>query len=492
MVKNDTKICGGWTKPVPDQPSRYGPADVPGRYRSPRLVWVVATVFLVIEILCDHVPRFYQGDSVAYLSTIIGAMPPDRSWLYGLAVHWLQGATHGYLSYLLIQAALLLLVAMACATFLARGGRSWAFAAFVVAICLDPMLSIYERFYMSDLLACLLFVSFLAVLCRALQANRAGFLTWLPLMAAFVIADIFIRVAYAPVIFLTVLIVTLEALRYRQRVVGRLAVSLCLPVIAVGLLVVANSFVFAKRFPHELFVNKLSGVMLLGTWAPAVNASDFAAAGIDLTPAEATKLDLQNYDARGRQIWGDDESSSRILIMHRLGTTDDLSASIDRTCSRIVLHALFRNPLGMADVYVHTLLIQFDPRLWHGEGFDMETGITRVLPDGFVNWMNRVTVRQIKPNITQKRSPVFNAYRAFARAYPVILGLGLAAAVWRLLARRRRIGGILVAAGFIAVVMTVPIFTVAVIPRYFIAAVFLQYLLWAELWAGKDQVKQPA
>jgi hypothetical protein len=458
----------------------------------PLVVWLLTLALLAIEITVDHVPRFYQGDSVAYLSTIVGGLPPDRSWLFGLAVHGLLVVTHGYLSYLLIQAGLLLLVAMACATCLAGGGRTWAFAFFVAAICLDPMLSIYERFYMSDLLACLLFVAFLVGLCRALQADRRRFWFWLCFMAACVIADVFVRVAYAPVICLTVLMVAAEALRYRQIVLMRLALTLCLPFMAVGLLVAANSFVFAKRFPQELFVNKLSGVMLLGTWAPAVDASDFRAAGLHVSDADIAALDLTNYDARGRQIWGTDDSSARILIMHRLGTTDDMSASIDRICTRIVRHALLRNPLGMARVYVRTLLMQFDPRRWHDEYFDMETGITRVLPDGFVGWMNRLSTRQITANMTQMPSPVFSTYRAIARAYPVMLGLGLATALWRLLGRRRRIGGILAASGFIAVVVTVPLFTVAVIPRYFIAAVFLQYLLWSDLWSEMAQVRRPA
>ena len=480
-----------WEDSADDQPgigdSHAGAAK---QNRRLALILLIASALLVGEILIDHVPRFYQGDSVAYLSTTAGSMPPDRSWLFGLGVHWLLKTTHTYLAYMLIQAGLLLAMAIMCATFLTRDVRSPAFGVITVIICLDPMLSIYERFYMTDLLACMLFIAFLAALCRGLRAGRARFLTWLPVMAACVIADIFIRVAYAPIIILTVLIVAAEALRYRQKVLGRLALVLCLPFIAVGLLVAANSFVFAKRFPGELFVNKLSGVMLLGTWAPAVDAADFRAAGINASDADVAALGLTNYDMRGKQIWGSDDTSARILIMHRLGTNDVLAASIDRACSRIVRHALFRNPQGMARVYAVTLLMQFNPSLWHGEGFDIETGITRTLPAGFVGWMNSMAATQITANITQMPSPVFTLYRAVARVYPILLGIGLIIALWRLLGRRRQLGGLMAAAGFIAVLMTVPLYTVAVIPRYAIAAVFLQYLLWADIWAARYHVKQ--
>jgi hypothetical protein len=414
-------------------------------------------------------------------------MPPDRSWLYGLGVHALLQATHGYLSYLLIQASLLLLVTLACETFISGGARSLPFVIFVVAVCLDPLIGIYERFYMTDLLACQLFIAFLVALCRGLQVGPAGFLRWLLIMAICVVAEIFIRVAYAPVILLTVFFVAIEALRYRQPVLRRLALVCCLPFIATALLVTANSFVFAKRFPHELFVNKLSGVMLLGTWAPAINAADFKAAGIILSPAELSTLDMKNYDARGRQIWGNDDSSARIVIMQQLGTNDPQASSIDRVCSRIVKHALLRNPLGMARVYGVTFFMQLDPSQWHGTYFDIESGITRTLPDGFVGWMNQLSNRQIAPDITQMKSPVLTIYRAVARGYPLLLSLGLVLALWRLVRRRQQIGGILAAAGFIAVLMTVPLFTVAVIPRYMIAAVLLQYLLWAEWWTYRGQ-----
>jgi hypothetical protein len=454
------------------------------------MIWLVVAAILVSELIVDHVPRFYQGDSVAYLSTTRDTMPADRSWLYGLGVHALLQSTQGYVGYIVIQAGLFLLVTMACAKLVAGGARSWPFAVFAVAVCLDPLLGIYQRFYMTDLLACLLFIVFLVSLCCGLRAKRAGFALSLLVMAPSVVLDVFVRVAYAPVILLTVLIIAVQALRYRQPVRLRLALVFCLPFMATGLLVAANGLVFAKRFPHEMFVNKLSGIMLLGTWAPAIDASDFRAAGVDVSDAQVAGLDLSNYDARGRQIWGEDETAARILIMHHIGAHDSMAASIDRACTRIVRHALFRNPIGMARVYAVTFMMQLDPRWWHGTSFDMESGITRTLPPGFVGWMNRLTRRPIAPSITQLRSPVFDLYRTVARAYPVLLGAGLVLALWRLLARRPRLGGLIAAAAFVAVLVTIPLFTVSVIPRYTIAAVFLQYLLWADVFAN-PRVPQP-
>jgi hypothetical protein len=51
-----------------------------------RLGGLIAFALLGAGLLIDHMPRFYQGDSLSYLSTGEGWMPPDRSWAFGLAV----------------------------------------------------------------------------------------------------------------------------------------------------------------------------------------------------------------------------------------------------------------------------------------------------------------------------------------------------------------------------------------------------------------------
>lgn len=93
-------------------------------YLAPLLLWLV----------WDFVPRFFQGDSVSYLSTQIGHwVPPDRSWEFGLFVNFLLRRTHGLTVFMLIQiGVLVVLVEGARLLFPAcRAGRAaWALGRF--------------------------------------------------------------------------------------------------------------------------------------------------------------------------------------------------------------------------------------------------------------------------------------------------------------------------------------------------------------------------
>ena len=443
----------------------------------------VAAALLSIGLLVDHLPRFFQGDSISYLSTDGVYIPPDRSWAYGFAVNWLLRVTHGYMAYIIIQLGLLLGALALCSVFFRPVRRPAIFTVFIVLACMDPMVELYARFYMTDLVACLLFVTFLACLCLALRAPRNRFLPWMALLLVLVVAAVATRVAYAPVIVLTVLLAGVSCVRTGEPV-GRLAAILALPPLAVAVLVAANGVVFANRFPGERFITKLSGVFLLGTFAPALVADDFRAAGLDVSDSDIQALDLQDYDKRSNQIWGDDIHSAQVLIRQRLGVSKDYTALVDRVSSRVVMHAALRDPLAIGRVFGTTLLFHFSPAQWQRH-LDHEVGMTRLLPQGFVDFFNRVSHSSITARIVEEPSPALTVFRWIAPAYPVLLGAGLLAALGCLLVGRGSMGRVLVSAGLAANLLTVPLYTVYVIPRYVIAAVLLSYLLGTVLLADK-------
>ncbi len=449
--------------------------------RLPRPFWLAALSLLGAGFILDHVERFFQGDSVSYLGTDGRHLPTDRSWLFGLAVTALVRLTGSEYSFMALQALLLLLVLMACAPLFAEmpGGRR-AHAAFVVICCLDPLIGLYTRFYMTDLLAGLLFLLFLVSLHGAVQATRAGFRLWLPALALTVMAAVFIRVAYAAITLLSVVFLGFAAARLRLPVMRRLMVAVALPFLAVVALAGANRIVFAEQFPGEFFVNKLSGVFALGIFAPALDAGDFRAAGVDVSDADVAALRLADYDRRGDQIWGTDDTDAQALIKHRLGLAP-YSQIVDRTCARIVAHALWRNPLGFLQVYATTLLFHFEPSEWR-KYLDVETGVARSLPQGFVDMMNRLAKPRIAPGITAQPSLMLDAFLWVAPLYPLLLAGTALAAGWHLLLGRQTNPGCLIAsAGFLAVVAAGPLYAVYVIPRYMIAAVPLAVPVWAGL-----------
>ena len=451
----------------------------------PRSVAYLPTLLcLAIEaafVAADHQIRFFQGDSISYLSTDGAYMPPDRSWAFGFGINRLLHVTHSHVAFIVIQAVLLVAVLPLCAVFFppALRWRQAAYAAAAALVCLDPMLNLYVRFYMTDLLACLLLVAFLCCLCRALRASRRGFLAWLPALAALMTAAVFIRVSCAAVVMVTVVIAAGGAALHRQLVLRRLAAVLVLPLLAAALLTAANSAVFAGRFPGEHFVSKSSAVFLMGVCAPALTAADFRAAGVPVSDADIQGLDLPNYDKRGAQIWGSDERAAQVLIKRRLGVSEDYTARMDRVCSQIVWHALQRDPLAIARVYANTLVMQFQPDQWR-RYLDGEIGLTRTLPPGFVGWVNHVSHEPITTDVTQALSPVLVVFRWFAPAYAGLLLAWLLIAGWRLVAGHTEIEMVVLSAGLIAVLAVAPLYEVYVIPRYLMPAVFLGYLLSAE------------
>ena len=112
-------------------------------------------------------------------------------------------------------------------------------------------------------------------------------------------------VAYAVIVEVAVLLIAVMNVgRFSRRQWLALGLSALAPFLAVASMLAANRIVFAKRFPHELFVNRLSGVLTAAVFAPAVKKSDFDKLGIPITDAEFQRLDLKNYNKRSDHVWG--------------------------------------------------------------------------------------------------------------------------------------------------------------------------------------------
>jgi hypothetical protein len=263
---------------------------------------------VVAWMLVDLVPRFYQGDSISYLATGEGWIPPDRSWAFGFVANFLLRHTHGYSAFILMQIGILACLIAMTRIFFSYSDRSTiAYGAIAILLALDPLVEIYTRFLMSDFLAVAAFLTALLALFLLVREGGATRSLWIfaSLFIASTVAAVFIRVAYAPIIELTVLLVgIIMSDRLARRQWLALAVAALGPFMAVGSLAVANRLVLADRFPHELFVNKLSGVFLASVFAPALQASDFEKVGIPITTSEFLRLDLANYEKRLGQAWG--------------------------------------------------------------------------------------------------------------------------------------------------------------------------------------------
>jgi len=435
---------------------------------------------IVAWMLADFVPRFFQGDSIAYLMTGEGGIPPDRSWAFGFASNFMLRHTHGYSAFMLMQIGILACLIAATRVFFSDFGRSRIIYGVIgILLALDPLLEIYTRFIMSDLPAvAAFFVALFALFLLVRDGGRTRRL-WLfaSLVVASTVAAVFLRVAYALIIELAVLLVgVIMNDRLARRQWFALAITALGPFMAVGSLAVANRIVFADRFQHELFVNKSSGVFLACVFAPALQKSDFEEVGIPITTSEFQRLDLTNYDKRSAQVWGPSPDNLHQFIKDKLSIKDDYTTLVDQTASNLVWSALRRSPIALAKVYVWSAFLYAEPSEWHSK-VNEEMGLLRALPADFVAFSNRYSVLKIEPEITKISSPLMLLYEGVSYFYPLQLLLGLAAAAYLMIRERNRPSAVVLTAGLLADLTSAPLYSNYVIARYILGAIIISYLL---------------
>jgi hypothetical protein len=451
-------------------------SEPPGILSSYGFCLVVITFMLV-----DFIPRFYQGDSISYLMTgVDGWIPPDRSWAFGFVVNFIFCHTNGYSAFMLMQIGILACLIAATQIFFSDFGRSRiVYGMIAVFLALDPLLEISTRFFMSDFPAVAAFLVILFTLFLLMREGDRTRSLWLYIflaVAATVVA-VFLRVAYALIIELTVLLVgTIAIYRLSRRQWFALAVVALAPFIAVGSLAVANRIVLADQFPNEWFVNKLSGVFLAGVFAPALQMSDFQKVGIPITTSEFQRLGLTSYEKRTDQVWGKSPDCLHQFIKDKLKIKQDYTRTVDETALGLVWSAFRRNPISLAKVYTRSAFQYVKPSEWH-QSIKFEMGLWQALPSNFVAFANRYSVLKIEPEITEIRSPLVRLYEAVSYVYPLQLLLGLAAAAYLMIRESDRPSVVVLTAGLLADLGSVPFYCNSVIPRYILGAIIISYLL---------------
>ncbi len=445
----------------------------------PAAACAVAALVMAALLALDATPRFMLGDSMSYLMTGrngVDSYPPDRSWIYGLAARGLVVATHGFRAQMLLDAAGLAAFVFAAVSLLpARRGATLVAIAFAVAIACDPLTQTYVRFTMSDLPAALLFAGFVCGLAGrfAPAPRRHAAAAWLGIVACGAGAVAF-RVAYVPIELGTAVLAALPSLARRGTVRPLLLAGL-VPLASVVALGQLNGAVFAHRFGDGPFVNRLSGVFLMGVFSPALTARDIRAAGVPVSDAEVAAMRLGGDDNRIAQVWGSQSFWLRNVVAAKLHASGEYDRREDAAAHRMVVVGLEHHPLAFAGVYLRSLEAQFAPAEWrrHLVG---ELGLTRTLDGWFVDDMNRHLRHPIAADVTHRSSLLPRALQWSVGAYPVLLGWGLIAAVVTLV-RSRSTAAHLVAAAVIVTFGATPLYSNYVIPRYLLPAVMFAWLL---------------
>ena len=470
--------AGALAAPPRPAPPRLAPPAAWGR----ALPAAAATLLTLLLLALDHLPRFYQGNSIAYLSTgMSGWIPPDRSWAYGFASRWLVELLGSVSALVAVQAALLLgAILLLCRTVPYGQATRWPILAFAVLAALDPMGQGYARFWLSDTPAAAAFLAFTALLAASLTMPSGRFRRTVPWLAATGLAAVFVRVAYAPILIGMLAggaaLASLYPARARPpRLRRRLLALLAVPVAAVVLLALANSVVAIPSLRGHPFVNRMSDLYTLGVFLPGLRQDDFTAAGVPVTAAEFEAWD-RSLDAREAQVWGDGPGHMRWTMMQRLGVTEVYDARFQQACADVVRAALRRHPGDLALTYLRSLAASLDPWRW-GRIMDVEIGFDRPLPDWVATYLTGVTGRPVAPSMTALPSLLAGWMQALAAAYPVLLLLGAAASA-AVLALARPFGPThVLALALLGALLAAPLFSHALKPRYVLAPITLSELL---------------
>jgi len=288
-------------------------------------------------LLLDRVPRFFQGDSLSYLLTGTGWIPPDRSLGLRLRVNFLMRYTHGYSAFILVQIGVLACLIAAARIFLSETGRpTVVYGAIAILLALDPLLEIYTRFFMSDFWRWPPFFAALVGLCvvgRNPGPRGLWQATCLVLVAT--IVAVFLRVAYVPIVTLTVLLFALTLWRrLGRRASGsrwarRAESPPCCRLDRGGQ--------FGSSSPIAIQASssstKLSGVLLASNFAPAFAAGRFRAC---------------RYSDNERAIRGPPPGRTTTGDRPDLGRSPTISTSSSRTrsASSTTIRQWWSGPLG--------------------------------------------------------------------------------------------------------------------------------------------------
>ena len=474
-------------------------ASRPAPSRAATAAWLrglLVALPLLAGYLLDHHPRFMLGDSESYLRSGLGGFyPPDRSWIYGVLVREIVSRTHSLQTYILLQAVGVIALGLLAIHCLGTARRTALSSMLLLAaLACDPLIQTYVRFYLSDLSAALLFAAFVVQL--AAPADRRSLGGWVGL-AACGIGAIMMRIAYMPIEIVTVLLCLAARLLRRERrgFVILLLPALLVPLAGAATLAGANRVVFARTYPGEIFLNRFSGTFLMSVFSPAIAIPDIRAAGIAISDDDFRGMHLEDYDKRTDQIWGTEPFWLRNRILASLHV-QGYDEGADRTASRIVHAAFHRDPAAFARVFATGLLFYAEPSEW-ARHLDAEMGADRPLSPDFAALLDHWA-----PDAVTPRSPFGSSFwpRVLARtirAYPVLLMLGLLVAIWKLATTSSRAVRA-VSAGLAADLLTVPLYSSYVIPRYVLAAVLLGWcLLWLlavdrQPWRAKARPKADA
>ena len=185
-------------------------------------------------------------------------------------------------------------------------------------------------------------------------------------------------------------------------------------------------------------------------------------------------MDLGNYQMRWTHVWSRSSNHLAFFLGEKLNA-DFGSNTVDAAEKRLVMAALLRSPQSFAQLYLRILRDYANPFQWQFSAQE-EMGL-KPLPDDFVSYFNSFSVTKLTPETSEIRSPLVRIVEKSLWLYPLLLGLGICAAIFLLLREGARPAVTVLGAALFADLLAVPLYSLSLVPRFLLAAIFVSYLL---------------
>jgi hypothetical protein len=332
-----------------------------------------------VLLLLDPIPKLFFGDSGFFiLIAVTGFIPEDRSFVYGYVIRLATLFTDTLTPLLVLQTA----ASAACAILLVFALRKYfhvvpplAFAAGIL-YALEPLQLLYERYVMAESVSLFMFALYLLAILGYLVHPR---LPKLGLIQCLGVAVISLRFSFLAVVLVNALCLPVLASRPLARTRGphrptrpwhgyprprvRFARLLLLH------LGVSLGATFAMHHVYKQTYATLSGqppgyhstdgFQLAAAWAPVIRPDDFPLPALRPRIFAHLAYDLQDRAARSDHLFKYGGLIS--TIREALPTLADAN----RAAKTTALHALQRNPLGVARLAWETALDYFRVDIIH-------------------------------------------------------------------------------------------------------------------------------
>jgi hypothetical protein len=324
---------------------------------------IFALKFLLFAI--DPVPKFYLGDSGAYIWTAVsGWIPPDRSFFYGYVIRWTALWT-GSLTWLVVVQVCLSAITCILFSSITRVvfelPERWCYV-FGFLCAIDPLQLLYERYVMTEAISLFLYA---IVIYHSLLYLKTRRLRNLVVVQAVSVVLIGFRMSFLLQVQISTIILPVLAFasdvlkRIRRRPLpdasptsrvriwaGHLLLSVTLMFLLHAGYKQANGWL-SHREPDYLYS---SGLMLMAYWGPVLQPEDAPDPRVADLIRRGDEFHLKNPLFRNAQRFRPDHLIDRLRKLE-----PDLSKA-DSLAKKTALHALWRDPRGVLGIGWHTYL----------------------------------------------------------------------------------------------------------------------------------------